>query len=162
MTDQPRSLRLTIKADTAAPSRYDGGWWPRSQSLAAELPILIRALTLRLGMIRRIGYNPDTWGLMARHMTVDGHTIRIEGFTGLDPYSIRITGMAPGVLCLLVVPPDAIEHTGHAALTAAATQNGFSRDVLAACGVALTTGMSSAPDPAPAWPAGWHRRDRRA
>jgi Family of unknown function (DUF5994) len=134
MINQPKSLRLTIKADTAAHSRFDGGWWPRSPVLAAELPILVRALVPRLGLIRRIGYNPDTWGLLARHLTVDGHPIRLEGFTGLDPYSLRITGMTTKMLCLLIVPPDATEHTGHAALTAACTQNGLSRHILAVCG----------------------------
>ena len=135
MPNQPKSPRLSLKADTAPPGRFDGGWWPRSPDMTAELPILIRALATRLGMIRRVGYNPDTWGLLARRMTVDDHTIRLEGFTGLDPYSLRVTGAAPDVLCLLVVPPDATEHTGHLALTAAASQNGFSRDILAACGV---------------------------
>lgn len=134
MTNQPKSLRLIVKPDTAAPSRFDGGWWPRSPVLTTELPVLIRALTPRLGPIRRIGYNPDTWGLLARHITVDGHTLRLEGFTGLDPYSLRITGMTTRVLFLLIVPPEAAEHTGHSALTAACTQNGLSRQILAACG----------------------------
>ncbi|SMD25426.1 hypothetical protein SAMN05661093_09112 [Kibdelosporangium aridum] len=134
MTEQPKSLRLMIKADTALPSRFDGGWWPRSAALATELPILIGALTPRLGMVRRIGYNPDTWGLLPRHIAVDGHAIRLEGFTGLDPYSLRITGMTSRVLFLLVVPPEADEHTGRTALAAACTQNGLSRHILAACG----------------------------
>nr|WP_052477794.1 DUF5994 family protein [Kibdelosporangium sp. MJ126-NF4]ADB02865.1 AzicU6 [Kibdelosporangium sp. MJ126-NF4] len=135
MTNQPRSLRLAIKADDAAPSRFDGGWWPRSPELAVELPILVRALTPRLGPVRRIGYNPDTWGLLARHMTVDGHTTRLEGFTGLDPYSLRISDSASRTLCLLIVPSDAAEHIGHSALTAACKQNGLSRQILSACGV---------------------------
>ncbi|RSM87415.1 hypothetical protein DMH04_10275 [Kibdelosporangium aridum] len=135
MTNQPRSLRLSIKADDAAPSRFDGGWWPRSPDLTVELPILVRALIPRLGLVRRIGYNPDTWGLLPRHITVDGHPTRLEGFTRLDPYSLRITGMTRRMLCLLVVPPDADEHFGHSALTAACTQNGLSRHILAACGV---------------------------
>ncbi|ALG09774.1 DUF5994 family protein [Kibdelosporangium phytohabitans] len=132
---QPRSLRLITKADGAVPSRFDGGWWPRSPDLVTELPILVRALTPQLGLVRRIGYNPDVWGLLARHMTVDGYTARLEGFTGLDPYSLRITGVTGTMLCLLIVPPDAPEHMGQSALTAACTQNGLSRQILSACGV---------------------------
>ncbi|TCO59736.1 DUF5994 family protein [Actinocrispum wychmicini] len=138
MTNPPRSSRLNLRADTAPPSRFDGGWWPRSTDLAAELPGLARDLAVRTGGVTRIRYNPDNWGLLARHMTVDGRVVRLEGFTRLDPYSLRITGTAPGVLCLLVVPPDAIEHTGYAALAAAVTQNGLSRDILAACGAIRT------------------------
>lgn len=135
MTNQPRSLRLTVKAEDASPSRFDGGWWPRSPELAVELPILIRALNSRLGLVRRIGYNSDVWGPLPRHITVDGHTTRLEGFTGLDPYSLRITGVTRRTLCLLIVPPDAAEHIGNGALTAACTQNALSRQILAACGV---------------------------
>jgi uncharacterized protein DUF5994 len=139
----PKSLRLDLRAETAPPGRFDGGWWPRTADLVAELPTLIRALAPQLGMIRRIGYNVDTWGLLARRMTVDGHTIRLEGFPGQDSYSLRITGETPGVLCLLVVPSDATEAAGRAALTAASTQNGLSRDILAACGVVPAGGVST-------------------
>ncbi|ONI77809.1 hypothetical protein ALI144C_30700 [Actinosynnema sp. ALI-1.44] len=135
MPSQPRSLRLVTKADGALPSRFDGGWWPRSPQLAAELPNLVRALTPQLGLVRRIGYNPDVWGLLGRHMTVDGYTARLEGFTGLDSYCLRLTGVTGTMLCLLIVPPDAAEHMGHSALAAACTQNGLSRQILVACGV---------------------------
>lgn len=144
MPIQPKSLRLNLKDGTAPPSRFDGSWWPRSLQPAAELPTLIRALTSRLGVIRKIGYNFDTWGPMARHVVVDGHAIRLEGFPGQDPYSLRITSVVPGVFCLLVIPADAHEHAGHAAMVAACTQNGFSRDILAACGaIGAPTGRSS-------------------
>ncbi|WP_143230739.1 DUF5994 family protein [Actinosynnema sp. ALI-1.44] len=135
MVSPPRPLRLVIKADGAASSGFDGGWWPRSPDLAVELPALIRALTPRLGMVRRIRYNPDTWGQLARHLTVDRGTARLEGFIGLDPYSLRITSVTSSMLCLMVVPPDAAEHIGHGALAAACTQKGLSRQILAGCGV---------------------------
>lgn len=145
MPTQPKSLRLSLKADTAPPSRFSGGWWPRSLELEAELPVLIRALSTRLGVIRRVGYNINAWGLLARHLTVDGCTLRLEGFSGQDRYSLRITGMVPGVLCLLVVPPEATEAAAHAALAAACTQSGFSRDILAACHAMPTGDLLSAP-----------------
>lgn len=134
MPSQPKSLRLNVKADSVPPSRFDGAWWPRTPQPAVELPTLIRALTGYLGMIRKVGYNFDTWGVLARHVVVDGHAVRLEGFPGQDPFCLRVTGMAARVFCLLVVPADAAEHAGQAAMTAACTQNGFSRDILSACG----------------------------
>jgi hypothetical protein len=139
---QPKSLRLNIKSATAPPSRFDGGWWPRTPQPAAELPVLIRALTSRLGPIKRITYNFDTWQAMPRHLVVDGHAVRLEGFPGQDQYSLRISSTVPGVFCLLVVPADATEQAGYAALAGACTQNGFSRDILAACGAIPAAGSS--------------------
>ncbi|MFD1049466.1 hypothetical protein ACFQ1S_30000, partial [Kibdelosporangium lantanae] len=55
----------------------------------------------------------------------------------LRTYS-RISGATVGVLCLLVVPWDAMDNAAYTALAAAATQNGLSRDVLAACGAMRT------------------------
>jgi hypothetical protein len=135
MPIQPKSLRLNLRTGTASPGRFDGGWWPRSPDLLAELPGLIHVLTARLGVIRKVGYNPDTWGPLVRRMVVDGNLVRLEGFRGQDRYSLRLTGVTPGVLCLLVIPSDTTEMAGNAALSAALTQNGFSREILAACGV---------------------------
>ncbi|GAB3875238.1 DUF5994 family protein [Kibdelosporangium lantanae] len=133
----PRSARLRLRTDTAGTGRYDGGWWPRSPDLAADLPDLVRELRSRM-FVRRVRYNPDTWGRLPRHLLVDGYVVRLEGFTRLDPYSLRITGATVGVLCLLVVPWDAMDNAAYTALAAAATQNGLSRDVLAACGAMRT------------------------
>lgn len=143
MPSQPKSLRINLKPREAPSSRYDGGWWPRSPDLAAELPALLHVLAARLGAIRRVGYNPDTWGPTNARTTVDGYVIRIEGFPAQDPYTLRITSMAPSVLCLLVVPPDADEFAGNVALVAATVQNGLSRDVLAACGASPPAGAST-------------------
>lgn len=143
MPIQPKSLRLNLRTSAAPPSRFDGGWWPRSPDLLAELPTLIRVLTTRLGVIRKITYNIDTWGPLARRMVVDDQVIRLEGFPGQDRYSLRITGVTPGVLCLLVIPSDTTEMAGNAALAAALTQNGFSREILAVSGVTLAGAAST-------------------
>jgi hypothetical protein len=140
MSIQPKSLRLNLKSGTAPPSRFDGGWWPRTLQPAAELPTLIRALTAQLGVIKKVAYNFDTWRSMPRYLVVDGHAVRLEGFPGQDPYSLRITSVVRGVFCLLVVPHDASEQAGNAALTGACTQNGFSRDILSACGAIPAAG----------------------
>jgi hypothetical protein len=46
--------RLELKPDQRGPTVLDGGWWPRSEDLATELPDLIRALDERHGRTRRI------------------------------------------------------------------------------------------------------------
>jgi hypothetical protein len=58
VSSQPR-LRLRLKPK--APTTVDGGWWPRSRDLAAELPSLLSVLAVRLGRIERVGYHIGEW-----------------------------------------------------------------------------------------------------
>jgi len=41
--------RLELKPDAPTTGYVDGGWWPRSRKLEAELPALVAALGQRLG-----------------------------------------------------------------------------------------------------------------
>src|SRR3954462_6421140 len=54
--------RLTLKPRALATGAVDGGWWPRSRNLAAEVPALLSVLADRLGTVEGVSYNPDDWG----------------------------------------------------------------------------------------------------
>ena len=53
--------RLELKPDQHGPTVLDGGWWPRSEDPATELPDLIRALDERHGRTRRIMLGAADW-----------------------------------------------------------------------------------------------------
>jgi hypothetical protein len=57
-----RHLRLRLKPRGPVTGFVDGGWWPRSRGLPAELPALVAVLAVRLGPVESVSYNLDEWG----------------------------------------------------------------------------------------------------
>ena len=51
--DSRERLRLRLKPKAPTTGWVDGGWWPRSRDLAAELPGLLSVLAVRMGRIER-------------------------------------------------------------------------------------------------------------
>jgi hypothetical protein len=45
---------LRLKPKAPATGYVDGGWWPRSRDLSAELAALVEVLVVRLGRIERV------------------------------------------------------------------------------------------------------------
>ncbi|MEV6611020.1 DUF5994 family protein [Kutzneria sp. NPDC051319] len=114
------SLRLRLKPKGPVTGYVDGGWWPHSRDLAAELPELAAVLSVRLGPIQRIAYAMDTWETAPNRVDVDGRHVRMEGFRSQDRDTVAVTGLNGQRLSLLVVPPDAGDTAGHDAMMAAA------------------------------------------
>jgi hypothetical protein len=113
-------LRLRLKPKAPATGYVDGAWWPRSHDLAAELPALATVLATRLGRVERAAYALSTWDSVPRRFEVDGHRVRLEGFTYQDQNIIHVTGSNRGRISLLVVPPETADPAGHDALMTAA------------------------------------------
>ena len=114
MTSGPHSrsnstqpLRLRLKPKGPATGYVDGGWWPHSRDLAAELPELATVLSVRLGPILRISFAMDTWETPSGRVVVDGQRVRMEGFHSQDRDIVAVTGLNGQRISLLVVPPDA-------------------------------------------------------
>ncbi len=103
--------RLRLATDIGRGS-LDGGWWPQSRDLAAEL-IGLAAELAELGTIVRVEVSPADWDDLppiAHAFTNDEDTHRID---------VQLT---PGTtLRLLVVPPSMTADQGEEALLAAAT-----------------------------------------
>ena len=55
------TLRLRLKPAHQTCGFVQGAWWPRSTLLAAELPSLLAALSLRFGTIDRVQYHESDW-----------------------------------------------------------------------------------------------------
>jgi hypothetical protein len=112
------AVRLALIDPPAARTTLDGAWWPRTQDLTHELPLLVEELHRRGLRVTRVAYHPDPWEPTTRRLEADGRTILLGWFRSIDQQLLNLTGdLTRGRLDLLVVPPDT---------TAAAAQRAFS------------------------------------
>src|SRR5690348_3381412 len=116
--DAPQRLRLRLKPKGPATGFVDGGWWPRSWDLSAELPDLLGVLAVRLGRIERVSYYLGQWGAVVPKIRVDGGVVRLEGFRAQHANTVDVVSAHQRVT-LLVVPPELPAQAAHAALMAA-------------------------------------------
>lgn len=124
--DDRQHLRLRLKPRGPVTGFVDGGWWPRSRDLPAELPALLAVLAVRLGPVESVSYNLDAWGPTPRRITLDGRLVRLAGFRSQHPATVDVLGAAHR-LTLLVVAPDATPEAAHGALMAAGHRGNVDR-----------------------------------
>ena len=120
-------LRLRLKPKAPPTGYVDGGWWPRSRDLTAELAALAEVLAVRLGRIERVAYGLSAWDTAPRKVDVDGFRVRLEGFTYQDQNIIYVTGSKRGRISLLVVPPGTADAAGHDAMMTAGHRGNLDR-----------------------------------
>lgn len=89
----------------------DATWWPRTSTLATELPVLITALQLRTGPISHVVYDPTAWDPTGPHLLVGDRAIR------LDPYPFELFDTmyvygTSSVIVLQVIHPSAETEPG--------------------------------------------------
>jgi hypothetical protein len=116
--DSHSTLRLRLKPKAPSSGFVDGGWWPRSRDLAAELPRLLTVLSVRLGRIERVSYHLSDWDPTIRKISFSGGVVRLAGYRSQHPDTVDVIAAGQRV-SLLVVPPEAAAQTAHAALMAA-------------------------------------------
>ncbi|PVZ14757.1 DUF5994 family protein [Actinomycetospora cinnamomea] len=116
--DGSHSVRLRLKAAAPVSGYVDGGWWPRSRDLTAELPPMIAELGDRVGPVTRISFHLGAWEPAPRRLPTGP---RLEGFRTTDPRTLTVVGRSGARLVLLVVPPPTDGPAAEAALDAAAT-----------------------------------------
>jgi hypothetical protein len=118
-----RSSRLRLKPNAKTATGYvDGGWWPASHDLIAELPDLLGLVVDRIGPVERVSYHLGDWDGGPQKVGLDGRVVRLSGFRGQAAGTIDVLGPRHR-LTLLVVPPEASAQTAQHALEAAAGQD---------------------------------------
>ncbi len=115
--DTPR-LRLKHKAPPAG--LVDGGWWPHTADLVAELPDLLAVLSVRLGRIDRVLYNAREWPVPPRKLMTGGRAVRLDGYLRQPVDTIEVLGLDGERLILQVISPDEQPDAAHSKLMAAA------------------------------------------
>jgi hypothetical protein len=116
--DPRQPLRLRLKPKAPITGFVDGGWWPRSRDLAAELPGLLAVLAVRMGPVERVSYHVADWGPTGGKISVGGGVIRVGGYRALRAGTMDVMSARQRVT-LLVVAPDTSAPTAHSALMAA-------------------------------------------
>ena len=89
-----------------AQGSIDGGWWPRSLDLVAELPPLVEEVFAAGFDITDVSYNPAAWDEAPQQVTVSRRWVCLHGEVSQDAASIQLidsTGLKPVVV--VVVPP---------------------------------------------------------
>jgi len=119
---QPRGppSAVAVEVEAARPERgqVDGGWWPRSRDLAAELPSLLAVLAVRLGRIERLTYHLTDWSPAPRKITGRGGVVRLGGYRTQPACTVNVLAENHRIT-LLVVPPQTPPRNAHATLMAA-------------------------------------------
>jgi hypothetical protein len=124
--DGHHDVRLRLKPRGPVTGFVDGGWWPRSRDLPAELPALVAVLAVRMGPVESVSYNLDTWGPAPRRIILEGRLVRLAGYRSQHPATVDVLSAAHRVT-LLVIAPDAAPEAAHAALMAAGRRGGTDR-----------------------------------
>ncbi len=103
-------VRLRLKPGIPRTGFVDGGWWPRSRDLVAELPGLAEALRASVGRVERVAFLPSMWDALPARTRgwVGGRRVGLDGFASFTPNTRWVVTSTSGLtpLFLLVVPPD--------------------------------------------------------
>jgi hypothetical protein len=115
------SPRLRLKPKAPTTGYVDGGWWPASRDLTAELPSLLAVLAVRLAGIERVTFDITAWPPTARRLAFDGGDVRLEGFCSQPGDTLTVIGAwGRHRATLLVIPPETDpELARHMLMTAA-------------------------------------------
>jgi len=93
--------RLLLEPESDAYS--DGAWWPRSGELTTELPGLLTFLEFRMGPIRRVVYDRESWTSVPRTLTVDQHEVQLDAYPFEAGNTMYVFGSDDNMLVLQVV-----------------------------------------------------------
>jgi hypothetical protein len=106
-TAQPQrsAIRLRLKPAHRICGSVQGAWWPRTDQLHTQLPLLLSALSPRIGPVDRVIYDETLWAPAPLRMEVEGRSILLEPCDTTAAYTLLMIGEEFGRLDLLVVPP---------------------------------------------------------
>ena len=100
-----RGLRLRLKSAHPSCGSVQGAWWPRSDQLHTELPLLLTALSPRVGSVDRVIYDETSWAPASSRMEFRGRSVVLEGSHNESADTLSVIGEGFGRLVLLIVPP---------------------------------------------------------
>jgi hypothetical protein len=126
--DRPPT-RLTLRSGESG-WLVDGGWWPRSDDLAAELPDLVRDLAARGFDVVAGAYNVTTWTRPPRQVDVGHRWVKLVGYRTQDPSVLSLDDLDGRRLDLVVVPAITDPAVAERALVLAAGADGRSPQTL--------------------------------
>lgn len=108
---------------SAQPGRgqLDGGWWPQSRDLCAELADLVDHFPAGAGGVVCALYSPPDWEPAPRRIPVARGYVKVGCFPRDDMHLILLKMASHATLRVLVIPPDLSPDQGQEAMLAAAS-----------------------------------------
>jgi hypothetical protein len=106
---QPREQSLTLRDPADGGGYVDGGWWPRSLDLVAELPALLTAVEAAgYREVRRVSFALSAWdGQPPRRSTMLNRVVKLGGFRSQNAAEIGLVDSSGWKrITLVVVPPE--------------------------------------------------------
>jgi Family of unknown function (DUF5994) len=118
-------FRLRLQPDRSARGLLDGGWWPRTRDLAAELPELVHALDERHGRITRVLLGTADWdGSRPRRLAIGSppgsRVVKIGWFDSMPVGLLTAISAGGERTDLVTIPPRASEEAAFPAMQQAA------------------------------------------
>ena len=104
-TSGSRGLRLRLKPADQRFGSVQGAWWPRSTQLTTELPLLLAALSSRLGRVDRVVYDENAWAPAPLHLRFRSSEVVLDSSADQSINTISLIREHAESLVLLVVPP---------------------------------------------------------
>ena len=99
-------LRLRWREPGGADGFVDGGWWPGSLDLSAELAPLLAAFWSAGYEVTRVIYHPAAWEPAPRALTGSGRVVRLERSDSQQPDLLSLVDASGATRTdLVVVPP---------------------------------------------------------
>ena len=116
--------RIALRSATDVGSFVDGGWWPDSLDLVAQLPALLLAgEAAGYRPARRVSFALTSWdGPTPRHSTMLDRVVKLGGFRSQDPAELSLIDSSGWRrMTLVVVPPGTDPAVARRALELAST-----------------------------------------
>lgn len=113
-------LRLAL-SEHPGHDALDGGWWPQSRDLVAELADLVSHFPASSGRVVRALYSTPDWETAPRRIPIPGGSIKVGSFPRDDTHVIVLTTSDHALLKVLVVPSALSDADGNEAMLAAST-----------------------------------------
>lgn len=92
-TASPTSARTAFAPNASAQTapETDGAWWPRSRTLADELPAFFAAWPADHGRIQRILYSSPDWDDHPHSVNVPGRRVKTGTFPREDTHVLTVS-----------------------------------------------------------------------
>ena len=120
------NLRLRLKPAYRSGGSVQGAWWPRTDQLHTELPLLLAALWRRVGAVDKVIYDEMIWAPASLRMEFRGRSLILEGSDTASTNILTVVGEGFGSLVLLVVPPYTNPTRAYAAVMTASSPDDVS------------------------------------
>ncbi len=113
--------RLLMQQDRTGRGLLDGGWWPRTNDPAAELPGLISELDERHGRITRVMLGTGDWDasrprLLSFPASPGRRVVKLGWFDSMPAGLLTAISASGERIDLVTIPPQASEEAAAAAM----------------------------------------------